>query len=83
MKEEYIPDLEFIQALIKNKNIQVVGGRSHTKASEEYVDVVFHYPEENSRWEGSVPIEYRRTGISAKTEKEIADLIQNTYEFRR
>lgn len=42
--------------------IEQVGVRSHTKASETYVDVVFHY--EDVSIETSVPIEYRRTGTS-------------------
>jgi hypothetical protein len=80
MKDEDIPDLKAVQTLLKNKNIKVIAGRTHTKASEEYVDVVFNYPEQKATWEGSVPIEYRRTGVSARTEKEIAELLDRTYE---
>lgn len=38
--------------------------RVNTKASEEYVRVQFHYPEVNDVWNGWVPVEYRRTGVS-------------------
>ena len=33
---------------------------SHSKASESYVKVKFHYPKEGVTWDGAVPIEYRR-----------------------
>lgn len=46
----------------------------NTKASEEYVHVKFKYPDIKKEWEGWVPVEYRRTGVSipvsAKTELE-------------
>lgn len=44
-----------------NPPIRVLGERKHSKASEKYVDVIFTYGD-GSKWEGSVPIEYRRTG---------------------
>jgi hypothetical protein len=60
--------------------IRAIGKRKHTKASEEYVDVVFEYPEHGEHWEGSVPIEYRRTGVSAKTDSEIEDVLRGAYD---
>lgn len=36
----------------------------NTKASEEYVHVKFKYPDVQSEWDGWVPVEYRRTGVS-------------------
>ena len=39
--------------------------RKHLKASEEYVHVRFTYGD-NDVWDGWVPVEYRRTGISIK-----------------
>ena len=81
MTAQHIPSIQEIKALLRNKNIEVLGGRSHTKASEEYVDVKFHYPKENITWEGSVPTEYRRTGIHANTEIEIVDLLDKTYDL--
>lgn len=80
MKHENTFSLEMIQSLV-NKNIIIRGGRSHTKASEVYIDVEFRYPEEKFVWNGSIPIEYRRTGISAKNENEIAKLLDEMYEF--
>jgi hypothetical protein len=68
-----------IQALVRNKHIRVLGCRTHAKASEKYVDVIFEYPQDKLKWEGAVPIEYRRTGIYAKTEQEIAELLEKTY----
>lgn len=36
----------------------------NTKASEEYVHVKFKYPDIGKEWDGWVPVEYRRTGVS-------------------
>lgn len=41
--------------------IEQLGMRKHTKASEIYVDVIFRY-ENNVEVNTSVPIQYRRTG---------------------
>lgn len=38
--------------------------RRNTKASEEYVHVKFSYPDVHGEWDGWVPVEYRRTGVS-------------------
>jgi rubrerythrin len=48
-----------------NKNIKIVDSKrkKHSKASEEYVHVIFNYPNARS-WDGWVPVEYRRTGVS-------------------
>lgn len=36
----------------------------HTKASEEYIHVKLSYPDVHKEWDGWVPVEYRRTGVS-------------------
>lgn len=59
--------------------IKIIGFREHSKASEKYADVLFVYPD-GSKWEGSVPIEYRRTGTFAKTDEEINNLLKKAYE---
>ena len=51
--------------------VVVHGQRAHIKASERYVDVTFNYADGIS-WEGSVPIEYRRTGTDLQEDEEIA-----------
>lgn len=38
----------------------------NTKASEEYVHVEFTYDNPKSIWDGWIPVEYRRTGVSIK-----------------
>ncbi len=38
--------------------------RLNTKASEEYVHIKFKYPDVHDEWDGWVPVEYRRTGVS-------------------
>lgn len=49
-----------------NKNIHIVEDerKKHSKASEEYIHVKFCYPLKT--WDGWVPVEYRRTGVSIK-----------------
>ena len=43
----------------------------NTKASEEYVRIKFAYPDVTEEWNGWVPVEYRRTGVSiSETDKE-------------
>lgn len=50
----------------KSSNITIIQTAPlvNTKASEEYIQVVFSYPDVKSEWRGWVPIEYRRTGVS-------------------
>ena len=55
-----------------NENIVVLGKKSHNKASETYLDVKLMY--ENEIWTGWIPIEYRRTGLFLKEDKDIAKL---------
>jgi hypothetical protein len=58
--------------------IKVVGAvRVHAKASEEYVDVIFDYGK--SRWEGSIPVKYRRTGIDLNSQSEIETHLEAAY----
>lgn len=61
-----------------NSNIKVLEKHFHTKASEEYLEVVFHYIEED--WTGWVPIVYRRTGLDLNTEEEITEYLNKVYE---
>ena len=41
----------------------------HSKALERYLHVIFSYA--RGKWDGWVPIEYRRTGINLHTQDEI------------
>lgn len=70
------------QQLIDSKVIEITGFREHSKASEKYVDVVFHYPDQED-WVGSIPYYYRRTGLFLEATNEIADLINKAYEAVR
>ena len=49
-----------------NANILLYPGprKQNTKASEAYVPVRFSYPDVRREWDGWVPVEYRRTGVS-------------------
>lgn len=51
-------------ALSKNILIYNESRKYNTKASEEYVHVRFSYPDAGQEWDGWVPVEYRRTGVS-------------------
>ncbi|MBL0253193.1 MAG: restriction endonuclease [Polaromonas sp.] len=53
------------------------GFRTHAKASERYVDVIFEY-DDKFVLDTSVPIEYRRTGIDVSDE-EIDDYLEKVY----
>lgn len=52
-----------------NKNIHIVEKerKKHSKASEEYIHVQFDYAVDT--WDGWVPVEYRRTGVSIKPDE--------------
>ena len=54
-----------------NKNIKIVESerKIHSKALEEYVHCEFDYSVKS--WDGWVPVEYRRTGVSIKPEDTI------------
>lgn len=55
--------------------------KRNTKASEEYVHVKFSYPDAHEEWDGWVPVEYRRTGVSipANDRKALEDHLNNIY----
>lgn len=60
--------------------IKILGERYHSKASEAYLDVEFYYPDSGGLWKGSVPYQYRRTGIFAESEEEKRLVLQDAYE---
>lgn len=66
--------------LTKDK-IKVGSRRKHSKASEEYIEVVFNYEETSVKWD--IPIEYRRTGthLADKTDAEILAYLTSVYEL--
>jgi hypothetical protein len=66
-----------------NPNIVMKGIRVHKKASEVYRDVLFRYPDANTTWDGSVPIEYRRTGVFARNEDDEAEILNVAYDAMR
>ncbi len=63
-----------------NQNITIIDTtrKKHSKASEEYIHVVFKYT--NSNWDGWVPVEYRRTGTLIKTNSELVDYLNKVYD---
>ena len=66
-----------------NKNIEIVETerKKHSKALEEYIHVRFTYGKDI--WDGWVPVEYRRTGTSLKTEKDVVLHLNAVYEQMR
>lgn len=65
-----------------NSNIKILEEKRkvHSKASEEYIHVFFTYPKEKTTWDGWVPVEYRRTGISIKSEEELINYLNKVYD---
>lgn len=65
-----------------NRNITIVEQerKKHSKASEEYIHVTFKYPEYT--WDGWVPVEYRRTGVSIKADEtdKLITYLNSVYE---
>lgn len=66
--------------VILNSNIQIMDTelKCHSKASEEYVHVQFNYS--GDIWDGWVPVEYRRTGVSLKTQDDVYSYLNKVYE---
>ena len=65
-----------------NPNITLFPGRKvNTKASEEYVHIKFSYPDLCQEWEGWVPVEYRRTGVSISPDEQekLSEYLNNIY----
>ena len=62
-----------------NPNITIVEAerKKHSKASEEYIHVEFSYSD--SKWNGWVPVEYRRTGVSIKTKERLIEYLNKIY----
>lgn len=58
---------------------QIIKGnlRTHSKASERYVDAVFRYGK--FQWETSVPIEYRRNGVDLQDDDAIDEYLNKVY----
>lgn len=62
-----------------NDNISIdLERKTHSKASEEYVHVVFSY-DNGSVWDGWIPVEYRRTGVSIKSKDELRKYVNEIY----
>jgi hypothetical protein len=51
--------------------------RTHSKASERYIDAVFVY--DKIQWETSVPVEYRRTGVDLQDDDAIDEYLNKVY----
>ncbi|MEC4814708.1 MAG: hypothetical protein SAK29_15725 [Scytonema sp. PMC 1069.18] len=62
------------------EKIKITKKRNHLKASERYVDVIFSY-DDGSFWEGSIPIEYRRTGIELHNESEVLEYLTQVSRY--
>ncbi len=56
------------------------GQRNHSKASERYIDVRFEY-DDGTVWIGSIPIEYRRTGIELHEPSDIEEYLKKAYFY--
>lgn len=67
-----------------NSNIILYNEKRYvnTKASEEYVHVKFKFPDVQKEWDGWVPVEYRRTGVSitASAKNELEEHLNSIYD---
>ena len=64
--------------------IELLEHRLHAKASEGYIDVRFNYKNEKPRvWNGSVPIEYRRTGVHADNDADVDEILKAAFDAMR
>ena len=63
---------------LDSTRIEVVSLREHSKASEKYADVIFHYPD-GHRWEGTIPYYYRRSGLFIEDEASLVDYLNKIY----
>lgn len=65
-----------------NSNIEIIekDRKYHSKAAEEYLHVKFKFPKQKKEWEGWVPVEYRRTGVSLKNTDEEFAYLNDIYE---
>ncbi|GHV63552.1 hypothetical protein FACS1894195_5750 [Bacteroidia bacterium] len=60
-----------LNSILYSKGIIATELVSNTKASEEYVNVIFTQ-EGGTKWEGYVPYQYRRTGLHIELEDDLA-----------
>jgi hypothetical protein len=75
-------ELTELQALaLTHKNINILGLKAHSKASEAYVHVSFKY--EDEVWEGWIPYVYRRAGLEIDTPNELIDHLVSVYPKMR
>ena len=68
-------------AIKLNPSIQIIDDdtkKTHAKASEEYIHIKCTYGSQT--WDGWIPKEYRRTGISLKNEEEVNKHLNAVYE---
>ena len=65
----------------KNPNIILNTIEDHEKATEVYADVTFLYPN-NQRWDGYIPLVYRRTGVDIADGdvSAVFSLLESAYE---
>ena len=59
--------------------IEQLGKREHSKASETYIDVIFRY-DRKTAIKTSVPIQYRRTGTDVFDNNAIDDYLSKVYD---
>ena len=71
-------NLADLRASIGQERITILAAREHARATEKYIDMVFSYPGYADR-DGSVPYQYRRTGLFLDTAAEIAAHIEQAY----
>ncbi len=69
-----------VQELLENHNIIAHQISEHSKASESYVEVIFHF-DSNYEWKGLIPYFYRRGGLFIESEAELAEYLISIKHF--
>lgn len=72
-------EIELINECLSN-GIELIGLRTHSKASEKYADVKFTFSN-GFVWEGSIPYYYRRTGLFIETVPELCHYLTSIKAF--
>ena len=64
-----------LNQILQGTGIVISSTHTHSKASESYLDVTIEDDETGDTWSGTIPYQYRRTGLFLTSESEIADYL--------
>lgn len=70
--------IDTLQTLLNDTKITALSFKSHTKASEYYVEVIFDYTKTDT-WKVWIPYVYRRAGLEIESEGDLAKHLIGLY----